>query len=49
MNAHKNARLTPHSRAVLVRRVVEDGQTLKTAAAVFSCVLHLPVGSAIRI
>ena len=35
MNAHKNARLTPHSRAVLVRRVVEDGQTSKAAAAAF--------------
>ena len=35
MNAHKNARLTPYSRAVLVCRVVEDGQTPKAAAAAF--------------
>ena len=35
MNAHKNARLTPHSRAVLVRRVLEGGQTPKAAAAAF--------------
>jgi transposase len=26
MNVHKNARLTPHSRAELVRRVVTEGQ-----------------------
>ena len=26
MNAHKNVRLTPHSWAVLVRRVLEDRQ-----------------------
>ncbi|MDF1722792.1 MAG: leucine zipper domain-containing protein [Minwuia sp.] len=25
MNIHKNARLTPHSRATLVRRVIEEG------------------------
>ena len=31
MNAHKNARLMPYSRAVLVRRVVEGGQMPKTA------------------
>ena len=35
MNAHKNARLVPHSQVVLMRRVVEDGQTLKSAAAAF--------------
>ena len=35
MNTHKNARLTPHSRAVLVRRVLEGGQTPKAAAAAF--------------
>ena len=32
MNTHKNARLMPHSRAVLVCRVLEDGQTPKVAA-----------------
>ena len=35
MNAHKNARLMPYSRVVLVRRVVEGGQTPKAAAAAF--------------
>ena len=35
MNAHKNARLMPHSRTVLVRRVLEDGQPPKAAAATF--------------
>ena len=35
MNAHKNARLTPYSRAVLVRRVVEDGQTSQNAISRF--------------
>ncbi|WP_251309827.1 leucine zipper domain-containing protein, partial [Halomonas sp. NCCP-2165] len=25
MNTHKNARLTPHGRALLVRRVLEEG------------------------
>ena len=29
MDMHKNARLTPHSRAELVRRVLEDGQTVR--------------------
>ncbi len=29
MDIHKNARLTPHGRAELVRRVLEDGQTRK--------------------
>ena len=29
MDIHKNARLTPHSRAELVRRVLEGGQTPK--------------------
>ena len=32
MNVHKNARLTPHSRAELARRVLEEGQTLKAVA-----------------
>ena len=35
MNTHKNARLTPHSPTVLVRRVLEDGQTPKAAAVAF--------------
>ena len=32
---HKNARLTPHSRADLVRRVVEQGQSPKAVATAF--------------
>ena len=32
MDIHKNARLTPHSRAELVRRVLEEGQTRKAVA-----------------
>ena len=35
MDIHKNARLTPHSRAELVRRVLEDGQTPKAVATAF--------------
>ncbi len=35
MNVHKNARLTVHSRAELVRRVLDGGQTLKCVAAAF--------------
>lgn len=35
MDIHKNARLTPHSRAELVRRVLEDGQTPKAVASAF--------------
>ena len=35
MNVHKNARLTRHSRAVLVRRVVAEGQTPKAVATAF--------------
>ena len=35
MDIHKNARLTPHSRAELVRRVVERGQTSKAVATAF--------------
>jgi len=27
MDIHENARLTPHGRAELVRRVIEEGQT----------------------
>jgi transposase InsO family protein len=33
MNIHKNARLTPHSRAEAARRVLEEGQTAKAVAA----------------
>ncbi|MDP2621911.1 MAG: leucine zipper domain-containing protein [Hyphomicrobiales bacterium] len=29
MNVHKNARLTPHSRAVLVHRVMVEGEKNK--------------------
>jgi len=29
MNVHKNARLTAHSRAELVRRVLQEGQPRK--------------------
>jgi transposase InsO family protein len=32
MNIHKNARLTPHSRAEAARRVIEEGQTAKSVA-----------------
>jgi transposase InsO family protein len=35
MNIHKNARLTPHSRAEMVRRVVVEGQTPKAVATAF--------------
>ncbi|MCG8434961.1 MAG: IS481 family transposase [Gammaproteobacteria bacterium] len=35
MDIHKNARLTPHSRAELVRRVLEEGQTPKAVATAF--------------
>ena len=35
MDIHKNARLTPHSRAELVRRVLEERQTRKAVAAAF--------------
>jgi transposase InsO family protein len=35
MNIHKNARLTPRSRADLVRRVVEEGQAPKAVATAF--------------
>ena len=32
MNVHKNARLTPHSRAELVRRVLVEGRAPKAVA-----------------
>lgn len=35
MNVHKNARLTAHSRAELVRRVLEAGQTRQAVAEAF--------------
>ena len=35
MNVHKNARLTLHSRAELVRRVLEEGQSPKAVATAF--------------
>jgi len=35
MNVHKNARLTPRSRAELVRRVLEQGQVPKAVATAF--------------
>jgi transposase InsO family protein len=35
MDIHKNARLTPHSRAELVRRVVSQGQMPKAVATAF--------------
>ena len=35
MNVHQNARLTPHSRAELVRRVVVEGQTPTAVAVAF--------------
>ena len=35
MNVHQNVRLTPHSRADLVRRVVVEGQTPTAVAAAF--------------
>jgi len=35
MNVHKNARLTAHSRAELVRRVLDEGQAAKAVATAF--------------
>ncbi|MBT9473883.1 MAG: IS481 family transposase, partial [Phenylobacterium sp.] len=35
MNVHKNARLTVHSRAELVRRVLSEGQSPKAVATAF--------------
>jgi transposase InsO family protein len=35
MNVHENARLTPYSRAEVVRRVLEEGQAAKAVAAAF--------------
>lgn len=35
MNVHKNARLTPLSRAELVRRVLDEGPTPKATATAF--------------
>jgi transposase InsO family protein len=39
MDIHKNARLTPHSRAGLVRRVLIEGQTPKAVATAFGVCL----------
>jgi transposase-like protein len=36
MNIHTNARLAPHSRAELARRLLEEGQAPKAVATVFS-------------
>jgi len=36
MNAHKNARSTPFGRAVMVRRVLDDGWTVAAAASAFA-------------
>ena len=44
MNVHQNARLTPHSRADLVRRVVVEGQTPKAVAAAFGVTAKALVG-----
>jgi hypothetical protein len=35
MNVHKNARLTPQGRALLVRRITEEGWRIVDAAARF--------------
>src|SRR5687767_7110245 len=35
MNVHKNARTTAHSRAELVRRVLDEGQAPKAVATAF--------------
>ena len=44
MNVHQNARLTPHSRADLVRRVVVKGQMPKAVAAAFGVTVKALVG-----
>ena len=36
MSAHKNARTTPHGRAVMVRRIEEEGWTATAVAAAFA-------------
>ena len=36
MNAHKNARTTPLGRAVMVRRVLEEGWSVAAVAAAFA-------------
>jgi transposase-like protein len=35
VNVHKNARLTAHSRAELVRRVLVEGQSMRAVATAF--------------
>ena len=37
MNVHKNARMTVHGRALLVRRVIEEGWTVASAADAAGC------------
>jgi len=32
MNIHKNARLTPRSRALMISRIVDEGWSVKAAA-----------------
>ena len=36
MSAHKNARTTPHGRAVMVRRIEKEGWTAAAVAAAFA-------------
>jgi transposase InsO family protein len=36
VDIHQNARLTPHSRAVVVQRVVVEGQSIRTVARAFA-------------
>jgi len=45
MNVHQNARLKPHSRAELVRRVVVEGQTPTAVAAAFGVTVNRRSGS----
>jgi leucine-zipper of insertion element IS481 len=35
MNAHKNARTTPFGRAVMIRRVLQEGWSVTAVAASF--------------
>ena len=37
MNTHKNARLTMHGRALLVRRILDEGWTIASASAAAGC------------
>ena len=40
MNIHKNARLTPKDRAILVRRIVEEGLRVEEAAQASGVSVH---------